>query len=175
MGLDPHERMTEDAEAKLLEEAVQTSYRRCEEEISILDKVSKQTVMKKIHALQFPPEENTLEGKKVVKTLFIDADEAHVALQYRNKKGDLIRNEYVDFIKSYLKDNDVKSEESIEDGRDYILNNWMPSKVRLSNKQKLLGCSAEGHVSHVLESRMTSRPMGWSKRGAGQMGRLRAY
>jgi len=64
MGMDPHERMTEDAEARLLEETVQTSYRRGGEETSILDKVSKQTVMKKIHALQFPPEDETLEERK---------------------------------------------------------------------------------------------------------------
>ena len=93
MGMDPHERMTEDAEARLLEETVQTSYRRGGEEASILDKVSKQTVMKKIHALKFPSEDEALEEKKVVKVLFIDADEAHISLQYRNKKGDLVRNE----------------------------------------------------------------------------------
>lgn len=83
MGIDPHERMTEDAEARLLEEAVQTSYRRGGEETSILDTVSRQTVMKKIHALQFPSENEVLEEKKVVKTLFIDADEAHISLQYK--------------------------------------------------------------------------------------------
>ena len=93
MGMDPHERMTEDAEARLLEETVQTSYRRGGEETSILDKVSKQTVMNKIHALQFPAEDEVLEEKKVVKVLFIDADEAHISLQYRNKKGDLVKNE----------------------------------------------------------------------------------
>ena len=288
---------------------MQTSYRRCGEETSILDTVSKQTVMKKIHALRFPPEDEALEEKKVVKALFIDADEAHVSLQYRNKKGDLTRNDngrknnsvieklvycyegieeetpgskrhrlinphyfcsdsagednksfweriyayidshydmgqlekiyingdggawmeegkkgiagvvvtmdefhlqkyltkitshlmdsrfdaiselrkiimhknkkefndYVDYVKSDLRENDLKTEEGIEAGRAYILNNWMPCKVRLGSRRKLPGCSAEGHVSHVLASRMTSRPMGWSKRGAGQMGRLRAY
>ena len=94
MGMEPHERMTEDAEARLLEEAVQTSYRRGGEETSILDKVSKQTVMKKIHSLRFPSENEEPEKKKIVKTLFIDADEAHISLQYRNKKGDLLRNEH---------------------------------------------------------------------------------
>ena len=93
MGMNPHERMTEDAEARMLEEAVQTSYRRGGEETSILDSVSKQTVMNKIHALQFPPEEKVLEGKKNVKVLFVDADEDHISLQYRNKKGDITTNE----------------------------------------------------------------------------------
>lgn len=309
MGIESHERMTEDAEARLLEETVQTSYRRGGEETSILDKVSKQTVMKKIHALKFPSEDEALEKKKAVKVLFIDADEAHISLQYKNKKGDLVRNErghknnnvieklvycyegieeevlggkrhklinphyfcsdsasednkefweriyayidshydvgqlekiyvngdggswmeegkkgiagvvvtmdefhlqkylikitshlkdsrleaiselrkiimhknkkdfneYVNFVKSFVKEEDRKSAERMEEGRNYILKNWMPCKVRLCYRKKLPGCSAEGHVSHVLASRMTSRPMGWSKRGAGQMGRLRAY
>ncbi len=36
-------------------------------------------------------------------------------------------------------------------------------------------CSAEGHVSHVLSSRMSSRPMGWSLAGAERIAQLRAY
>ena len=309
MGMDPHERMTEDAEARLLEETVQTSYRRGGEKTSILDSVSKQTVMKKIHALQFPPEDEALIDKKFVQFLYIDADEDHVSLQFKEKKGDLVKgengykynsmieklvyvyegienefpeskrhrlinphyfcsdstsetndafweriyayidthydmsriekiyingdggawieagkknvsgvivtmdefhmqkylgkitshlrdsqwdaisdlrkiimhktkndfNSYVDMVKEYLEAGDKKQAASIEDGRKYILDNWMPCKVRLSNRRKLPGCSAEGHVSHVLSSRMSSRPMGWSKRGAGKMGRLRAY
>ena len=93
MGIDSHERMTEDAEARLLKEAVQTSYRRGGEEASILDSVSKQTVMKKLHALSFPPEEETLAEKKYVKKLYIDADADHLSLQYQQKKGDLKKSE----------------------------------------------------------------------------------
>jgi len=309
MGMDSHERMTEDAEAKLLEEAVQTSYRRGGEEISILDSVTKQTVMKKIHALRFPPEDEMLEEKKCVDVLFIDADEDHISLQYNIQKGDLIKTEnghknncmieklayvyegvecessgnrrhklinphyfcsdsasednqsfwdriyayidshydvgqikkiyvngdggswmeagkkgiagvvvtmdefhlqksitkitghlldsnwdammkireiiryktkkefkeYIEHIKSYLGKDEIRKAEIIDRERDYILKNWMPCKVRLSNRKQLPGCSAEGHVSHVLSSRMSSRPMGWSRTGAGKMGRLRAY
>lgn len=36
-------------------------------------------------------------------------------------------------------------------------------------------CSAEGHVSHVLSERMSSRPMAWTVKGADKMARLRAY
>ena len=88
MGLEKHTRMTEDAEAKLLEEAVQTSYRRGGENASILDKVSKQTVKNKIHNLKFP-KSNLTERKKVVDYLYIDADEDHVSLQFREKRGDI--------------------------------------------------------------------------------------
>lgn len=36
-------------------------------------------------------------------------------------------------------------------------------------------CSAEGHVSHVLSARMSSRPMGWSVAGATRIANLRAF
>jgi len=35
------------------------------------------------------------------------------------------------------------------------------------------GCSAEGHVSHILSARLSSRPKAWSKQGANQMAKLR--
>ena len=37
------------------------------------------------------------------------------------------------------------------------------------------GCCAEGQVSHVLSSRMSSRPMGWSMFDCDQMAKLRAF
>ena len=92
MGLAPHQRITEDAEAKMLEEAVQTSYRRGGEEASLTTDVSKQTVKNKIHQLEFPRMEEP-EEKKKVDYLYIDADEDHVSLQFREKKGDLTENE----------------------------------------------------------------------------------
>ncbi|MGI6574808.1 MAG: UPF0236 family transposase-like protein [bacterium] len=38
-----------------------------------------------------------------------------------------------------------------------------------------IGCSAEGHVSHILSSRLSSRPLGWSRTGVDQMARLRVF
>lgn len=89
MGIEKHARMTEDAEAKLLEEAVQTSYRKGGENVCLTDDmVSKETVMNKIHALRFPVTEPQPK-KKALKYLYIDADEDHVSLQYINEKGDI--------------------------------------------------------------------------------------
>lgn len=48
----------------------------------------------------------------------------------------------------------------ITDGANYILSNWTAAKVRLTNRRHLCGCSAEGHVSNVLSSRMSTLPMG---------------
>lgn len=56
----------------------------------------------------------------------------------------------------------------------YALGNW--SAVMRSYHNKLMkGCSAEGHVSHVLSDRLSSRPMGWSQTGADRMSKLRCY
>lgn len=304
-----HERITDDALAKMLKETVQTSYRRSGEMISNLDSVTKQTVMNKIHNLQFPQDSEVSEPKRYVKKLYIDADEDHLSLQFQERKGDLVSGRYgrknntvfaklvyvyegieqespgstrhklinphyfcstvdeknnYDFwkeiydwidrhydlgriekiylngdggkwiktgktyisgitttldefhlqkylskmtvhlmdsqgdaiselrdvirdkgkkefeiycqnIQSYLKDDDIDGRKRVEKCKEYILDNWMEAKLRLANRRSLPGCSAEGHVSHVLSSRMSSRPMGWSRIGASKMIRLRAY
>lgn len=307
LGLEPKQRLTEDAEAKLLEEAVQTSYRRAGEAASLTDEVSKQTVKNKLHSLQFPCVQEPSGEKKVVDYLYIDADEDHVSLQFKEKKGDLVmgenhwknncvlaklvyvyegiekeapkskRNklvnpyyfsgvydgeknqalwrevyEYLDshynlekvkkiylnadgggwiqagtdliagavnvldefHLKKYLLKMTAHMEDSAEDARKelnqaikagdkaefrnvvervndcakteaaekriadsaaYILSNWSAAQLRLSNRETIKGCSAEGHVSHVLSGRMSSRPMGWSRLGVDKMAHLRAY
>ena len=89
MGIEKHARMTEDAEANILEEAVRTSYRRGgENAVLTKDVVSRETVMNKIHSLRFPKTEPQSE-KKSLKYLYIDADEDHVSLQYIKEKGDI--------------------------------------------------------------------------------------
>ena len=36
-------------------------------------------------------------------------------------------------------------------------------------------CSVEGHISHILSSRLSSRPLGPSEKGVDEMARLRAF
>lgn len=306
LDIEENARLTEDAEACILEEAVQTSYRRGGEAVSILDKVSKSTVKNKLHSLAFPKQPVSSE-KKQIKYLYIDADEDHVPLQFFESKGDIIPDEkgrkynnvpvklvYVyegirpvapksnryelinpryfsgvyegksnaafwDEIAEYIEQNydtekiekiylnadggswikgwktsihgittvldeyhinkeltkmtshlwDSKEEakdtlrsiirngtkpefvektkllkehaedkntiKRIDDGCKYILSNWTAAKLRMRRQNGVVGSSTEGHVSHVLASRMSSRPLGWSKHGAHQMGQLRAY
>ena len=84
--LGKKERLTEDAKVRMLEEVTEGSYRKSGEMTCLNgDKVSRQTVKNEIHALEFP-EEKEPEEKRKVKTLFIDADEDHVALQYLEKR-----------------------------------------------------------------------------------------
>lgn len=310
MGIDSHERITEDAVAQMLEESAQTCYRKGGEAISILDKISKEAVKDKLHALEFPTEDEAepVREKKVVDYLFVEADEDHASLQFNEKKGDLKKSEsgrklngiitklvyvhegiekdapkstrhhlvnphyfsglyegtkdnaklwdevwnyldrtydlskvkkiylsadggawimagrkrlhglvyaldefhlkkylvkmtnhvldsaddarkvlcesiakdtkeeflsYVDMLEYHAKTDSERTR--IAESAKYILDNWCAAKVRLTNRKSLCGCSAEGHVSHVLSGRMSTAPMGWSKTGADKMAHLRAW
>jgi len=62
---------------------------------------------------------------------------------------------------------------SVKEARKYILGNW--DGIRNQYEPDYVGCSAEGHVSHILSARLSSRPLGWCKIGADQMARLRAF
>ncbi len=82
MSMESHERLTEDAEAKLLEEAVDTSCQKAGNRTDIRTGVSKQTVKNNIHELEFPEEFLIKTRKNKVDFLHIDADGDHVALQF---------------------------------------------------------------------------------------------
>lgn len=73
----------------LIEEELESSYRKGGINASIGEQeVSKETVMNKFHALEFPLLE-PLKEKRKVSCLYIDADEDHVSLQYLEEKGDI--------------------------------------------------------------------------------------
>ena len=60
----------------------------------------------------------------------------------------------------------------IRDTIRYINNNW--DGIESQVKHPHVGCSAEGHVSHILAARLSSRPMAWSLQGAENMAAMRA-
>lgn len=62
---------------------------------------------------------------------------------------------------------------AVQEARGYILGNW--EGIMRQYEAEYAGCSAEGHVSHILSSRLSSRPLGWSKTGVDQMARLRVF
>ena len=75
----------------------------------------------------------------------------------------------------------IKSMESCANNQDPIINlrkvierNWAPIMRTLHDK-RVMGCSAEGHVSHMLSDRLSSRPRAWSKTGADRISKLRCY
>ncbi|MBV1757801.1 MAG: ISLre2 family transposase, partial [Dethiosulfatibacter sp.] len=65
--------------------------------------------------------------------------------------------------------------EQVRKTRDYILNHWEAIIIRNDDPDARMGCSAEGNISHIYSSRLSSRPLGWSKTGVDQMARLRIY
>ena len=69
-------------------------------------------------------------------------------------------------------DQEYKKKEVTECTR-YIKNNWLGIMVRIDDGGAVWGCSAEGHISHVLSARESSRPMGWSKKGVDRISRVR--
>ena len=45
----------------------------------------------------------------------------------------------------------------------------------MKGKEGITGSSTESHVSHVLSSRISSRPMGWCRDGLEHLSKLRIY
>lgn len=66
------------------------------------------------------------------------------------------------------------NEKAVTGLQTFVLGNWAAVMRTLHNKI-ISGCSAEGHISHVLSERLSSRPMGWSQTGADRMSKLRCY
>lgn len=284
VGIFTHDKMDTLLKARLIEEAIEVSYRRSGAKASEAVQLTSQTVMNCIRELgNIDNDASGIEaGKKAVKTLYIEADEDHVALQDgrhvepklvyvhegRKKAGkdrwELINPRYfsgiydesddlwleiADYIdKAYesnaiekvyisgdgaawiknglgwikdsvyvldryhlskyviqatahiegsapimweyinsgekkklqelftaiIKSTEGKSKKrAVQEAKRYILGNW--EGIRNQYQEDYGGCSAEGHVSHILSSRLSSRPSGWCRTGVDQMSRLRAF
>lgn len=108
--------------------------------------------------------------KQACKQMLDDYDRARSdihELLYRKQK-----REFGKYMNAML--SAAENEKPVADCMGYILNNWNAVMVTLHDRH-WCGCSAEGHVSHVLSDRMSSRPMGWSEDGADAMCKLRCY
>lgn len=79
-----------------------------------------------------------------------------------------------DLFQIILEDTESETKkEAVKESRRYILNNW--EGILNQYEKDYIGCSAEGHVSHILSARLSSRPLSWSNVGADQMARLRVF
>jgi hypothetical protein len=87
-----------------------------------------------------------------------------------NGEQEKLKELFTTIIKATGKETKKKA---VQDARRYILGNW--AGIRNQYEPDYVGCSAEGHVSHILSSRLSSRPLGWCKTGVDQMSRLRAF
>ena len=83
IGLDKHDRFTEDAEVALLAEALKTSYREAAKAIPTESEISATTVLNKIHQITEEIPTDKPDGpKKELPYLFIEADEDHISEQH---------------------------------------------------------------------------------------------
>ena len=77
----PNERLLENVETKLIEEAIETNYEKAGKSVAYKTEISKQTVMNKLSELKIKIEEEKVSTKKVVDNIYCIADEDHVHLQ----------------------------------------------------------------------------------------------
>jgi hypothetical protein len=84
------------------------------------------------------------------------------------------RNSVKELFKAIIHTTEAETKKrAVQEARRYILSNW--EGIMRQYEVDYIGCSAEGHVSHILSSRLSSRPLGWSKVGVDQMARLRVF
>ncbi len=77
----PKERLLENVETKLIEEAIESNYEKAGKVVAYKTEISKQTVMNKISELKINLEAEKSTMKKVVDNIYCIADEDHVHLQ----------------------------------------------------------------------------------------------
>jgi hypothetical protein len=110
---------------------------------------------------------------KMTNHMLDSADDARKMLCDNIKNGN--RQGFFSLVETlYSYAENEKEKKRIMEGAEYILSNWSAAKVRLKTR-RIPGCSTEGHVSHVLSKRMSTAAMGWSRKGADRMAKLRAY
>ncbi len=102
---------------------------------------------------------DAMAGDKRLRKLIIDG--------IRRGDGKSVHSLY---LQRWEKMNGVKARNRVFDSLQYIENNL--DYITLSEDSN---CSAEGHVSHILSERLSSRPMAWSLAGAEKMAQLRAF
>lgn len=82
IGLERNERLTECAEVQLLTEALKTSYAEAANILPSKQKLSKTTVLNKVHGIAEEIPDTIYDVPKEVTYLYIEADEDHVAEQH---------------------------------------------------------------------------------------------
>jgi hypothetical protein len=63
--------------------------------------------------------------------------------------------------------------QTIQQTWTYLFNHWDGILAAEEAAARQVGCSGEGHISHILSARLSSRPMGWTKSGARRMAEIR--
>ncbi len=113
--------------------------------------------------------------KKCVKKLAWEGREEEAEKKIRNclEKGE--RKKLEEWINKKSKGMEERRRKHVEENIRYLRRNWKGIRKRVKKEEGVLGSRTESHISHVLSARMSSRPMGWSKKGAEKQAQLRIY
>lgn len=79
--------------------------------------------------------------------------------------------EYLEVVLETIEDHPDSEGKDLKEAFGYIRASY--ESTRHYFDEGYVGCSAEGHVSHILSDRLSSRPRVWSRRGIDEMARLR--
>lgn len=111
---------------------------------------------------------------KYINKATAEQSEYRSKIWYNINMGDpiSIKNIFKELIK--LTEDELRKE-SIRETLKYILNQWEGIEIYSTDRNNIVGCSAEGHISHVFADRMSSRPRTWSEDGIDKMSRLRTF
>ena len=96
----PKERLLENVETRLIEEAIETNYEKAGKIAAYKTEISKQTIMNKISELNINVEETKTSTKRIVDNIYCIADEDHVHLQ----KGGIEEPRLIVVYDSIMKD-----------------------------------------------------------------------
>lgn len=121
IGLDRNERFTEDAEAAILREALKTSYSEATRVLPSKQKITKTTVLNKVHGIAEEIPDIIYEEPRSVPYLFIEADEDHVAEQH-GKDDDSKNNK--SFISKLIYIYEYKQDSPDVKGRKELVNKY---------------------------------------------------
>lgn len=117
-------------------------------------------------------EELWLDVAKYIRTATAHMDYTRAPLWHYITQG--MRQATIDLFDVIIAETeDQPKRDTVKDAKRYVLNNW--EAIQRQKGPDYIGCSAEGHVSHVLSARLSSRPKGWSQEGMEQMARLRVF
>lgn len=97
--------------------------------------------------------------------------------ELRDRLGDALMGGDVDELDVVMNDvldgaKEEKKEEIIKNFK-YFYDRFDGIKAYSDSDEYLVGCSAEGHVSHLLSARLSSRPLTWSVLGSDNMAKFR--
>ena len=120
IGLERNERFTEVAEATMLCEALKTSYAEAARVLPSKQKISKTTVMNKVHAIAEEIPDTIYDEPKSVPYLYIEADEDHVAEQH----GRVNENKNSSFVSKLIYIYEYKRDVPNVNGRKELVNKY---------------------------------------------------